>query len=138
MTEENTRLVVAGSQYLVRYLTMTLRQGLEHSRGIENLDFFSFLLLTLILSSPVTSQFATCHRSTKLLSEEEARSVMFCLLYKHARLSPLLEEFQAIIGRKRRSKRLMKFPLIKRITFNNAPCKVWIREICIFLSYVFD
>ena len=42
MTEENTRLVVAGSQYLVRYLTMTLRQGLEHSRGIENLIYFPF------------------------------------------------------------------------------------------------
>ena len=42
VTEENTRLVVAGSQYLVRYLTMTLRQGLEHSRGIENLIYFPF------------------------------------------------------------------------------------------------
>ena len=60
MTEENTRLVVAGSQYLVRYLTMTLRQGLEHSRGIENFIYFpSHLEENIFFRS---NSFEPCHQ----------------------------------------------------------------------------
>jgi len=106
LSEENVRHLLEGSQYLVRYLTLTLRD------------------------------FSNCQRATRLLSPEEAKSVVFNLLYRNACLPPQFEQSQSFIARKRFSRR--KFPLLKRSFFNNEISKVCMRKIFIFLSCVFD
>jgi len=108
LSDENIRLMLNGTQYLVRYLTMSLRD------------------------------FAHCQRTSKLLSEDEAKSVVFCMLYKNASLSPQFDEFQTVMARKR--KRLSKFPLIRKSNnaINYRIPKTCMREIFIFFSCVFD
>ena len=85
--------------------------------------------------------FALSHRSTRLLTDEEAKSVMFCLLYEDGRLVPPLEEHQAVLARKRLSKRTLNLSLIKKSpinVFNHDIPKMFMREIFMFLSSVFD
>ena len=110
-SDENIRLLLKGSQYLVRYLTMSVRD------------------------------FALCQKTTRLLSDNEARSVRFCLLYENGRLVPALEEHQAALGRKRFSKRALDFSLIKKSpinVFKHEMPKTIMREIFMFLSSVLD
>lgn len=105
-------MLLKGSQYLVRYLTMSLRD------------------------------FALCQKYTRLLSEEEARSVRLCLLYEEGcYLAPALEEHQAALARKRFSKRTLNFSLMKKPpinVFNHELPKTIMREIFMFLSFVMD
>ena len=104
-------MLLKGRQYLVRYLTMSLRD------------------------------FALCQKYTRLLSEEEARSVRFCLLYEDGCLAPALEEYQAVLARKRFSKRTLNFSLIRKPpvnVFNHEIPKTIVREIFMFLSFVMD
>ena len=104
-------MLLKGSQYLVRYLTMSLRD------------------------------FTLSQKYTRLLSEEEARSVRFCLLYENGLLAPGLEEHQAVLARKRLGKRTLKFSLIRKPpinVFNHEIPKTIMREIFMFLSFVMD
>ena len=108
-SEENIRMVLSGSQYLVRYLTMSLRD------------------------------FALCQSSTRLLSDEEARSVLSCLLYESGRLVQPLEDYQAVLAKKRLNKRT--FSLIKKSPikiFRQEIPKNLMREMFMFLSFVLD
>ena len=110
-SDENIRTLLEGSQYLVRYLTLSLRD------------------------------FSLCQNHTRLLSEDEARSVRFCLLYENGRLAPALAEHQAVLARKRFSKRELNFSLIKKSpvnVFNHEIPKTIMREIFMFLSSVLD
>ena len=110
-SDENIRMLLKGSQYLVRYLTMSLRD------------------------------FSLCQKYTRLLSEEEARSVRLCLLYEDGRLAPALKEHQPVLARKRFSKRTLNFSLIKKPpinVFNHEIPKTIMREIFMFLSFVLD
>ena len=110
-SDENIRMLLKGSQYLVRYLTMSVRD------------------------------FAHCQKTTRLLSDNEARSVRFCLLYEDGRLVPALEKHQAALARKRFSKRALDFSLIRKSpfnVFNHEMPKTVMREIFMFLSTVLD
>ena len=104
-------MLLRGSQYLVRYLTMSLRD------------------------------FSLCQKYTRLLSDQEARSVLACLYYEHGRLVPPLEAYQTVMARKRLGKRTLNFSLIKHSpikVFSHEVPKTVMREIFMFLSSVFD